>query len=141
MRVWRQKFARSIPKLGKDRTRTTTQFLTGHSELNSRINKFKPTTRTVPKTCPHCLMEKETMNHFIGQCPKFLVGDWTVVPANVYSKKYIYNINGNKKFIPAGHMINIKCKGNLKVKLFNLYSTCKVCFFNGEKLKKLKIKK
>ena len=56
-------------------------------------------------------------------------------------KKYIYNINGNKKFIPAGHMINIKCKGNLKVKLFNLYSTCKVCFFNGEKLKKLKIKK
>ena len=71
MRVWRQKFARSIPKLGKDRTRTTTQFLTGHSELNSRINKFKPTTRTVPKTCPHCLMEKETMNHFIGQCPKW----------------------------------------------------------------------
>ena len=71
MRVWRQKFARSIPKLGKDRTRTTTQFLTGHCELNSRINKFKPTTRTVPKTCPHCLMEKETMNHFIGQCPKW----------------------------------------------------------------------
>ena len=50
-------------------------------------------------------------------------------------KQNIYNINGNKKFIPAGHMINIKCKGNLKVKLFNLDSTCKVCFFNGEKLK------
>ena len=32
-------------------------------------------------------------------------------------------------------MINIKCKGNLKVKLFNLDSTCKVCFLNGEKLK------
>ena len=82
--------------------------------------------------------------HFVDRIQEatfFLVGDWTVVPANVYSKKYIYNINGNKKFIPAGHMINIKCKGNLKVKLFNLYSTCKVCFFNGEKLKKLKIKK
>ena len=26
---------------------------------------------TVPKTCPHCLMEEETMNHFIGQCPKW----------------------------------------------------------------------
>ena len=52
----------------------------------------------------------------------FVVGDWPVVPANVYSKN-IYNINGNKKFIPAGHMINIKCKGNLKV------------FLNGEKLK------
>ena len=33
------------------------------------INKYKPT--TVPKTCPHCLMEEETMNHFIGQCPKW----------------------------------------------------------------------
>ena len=66
----------------------------------------------------------------------FFVGDWPVVPANVYSKNiYNNNINGNKKFIPAGHMINIKSKGNLKVKLFNLDSTCKVCFFNGEKLK------
>ena len=58
-------------QLSKESTRTATQFLTGHCELNSRINKFKPTTRTVPKTCPHCLMEKETMNHFIGQCPKW----------------------------------------------------------------------
>ena len=33
-RVWRQKFARSIPKLGKESTRTATQFLTGHCELN-----------------------------------------------------------------------------------------------------------
>ena len=71
MRVWRQKFARSIPKLDKESTRTATQILTGHCELNFRINKFKPTARTVPKTCPHCLMEKETMNHFIGQCPKW----------------------------------------------------------------------
>ena len=68
-RVWRQKFARSIPKLGKESTRTATQFLTGHCELNYHINKYKPT--TVPKTCPHCLMEEETMNHFIGQCPKW----------------------------------------------------------------------
>ena len=71
MRVRRQKFARSIPKLCKESTRTTTQFITGHCELNSCINKFKPTTPTVPKTCPHCLMEKETMDHFIGQCPKW----------------------------------------------------------------------
>ena len=37
----------------------------------------------------------------------FFVGDWPVVPANVYSKN-IYNINGNKKFIPAGHMHKYK---------------------------------
>ena len=29
--------------------------------------------------------------------------------------KEIYNMNDIKIFIPAGHTINIKCKGNLKV--------------------------
>ena len=39
------------------------------AELNYHINKFEPT--TVSKTCPHCLMEEETINHFIAQCPKW----------------------------------------------------------------------
>ena len=68
-RVWREKFARSIRKLGKESLRSATQFLTGHCELNYHINKYKPD--KVPKTCPHCLMDEETINHFIGQCPKW----------------------------------------------------------------------
>ena len=68
-RVWRDKFTRSILKLGKKSLRSATQFLTGHCELNYHINKYKP--NKVPKTCPHCLMAEETINHFIGQCPKW----------------------------------------------------------------------
>ena len=122
MRVWRQKFARSIPKLGKDRTRTTTQFLTGHSELNSRINKFEPTTRTVPKTCPHCLMEKETMNHFIGQCPKWsyqrggYFESFYLSVTDLVDKFSLKRING---FIQATKRFT-KC-GEIKVWLFFLH--------------------
>ena len=68
-RVWREKFAKPISKLSKESLRTVTQFLTGHCELNYHINKYKPD--KVPKTCPHCLIEEETINHFIGQCPKW----------------------------------------------------------------------
>ena len=68
-RVWRNKFARSIPKLGKESLRSATQFLTGHCELNYHLNKYKPD--KIPKTCPHCLMDEETVHHFIGQCPKW----------------------------------------------------------------------
>ena len=41
-RVWRDKFARSLRKFGKDSLRSATQFLTGHCELNYHINKYKP---------------------------------------------------------------------------------------------------
>ena len=67
--VWREKFAKPISKLSKESLRTVTHFLTGHCELNYHIEKFKPD--KVSKTCPHCLMEEETINHFIGQCPKW----------------------------------------------------------------------
>jgi ribonuclease HI len=68
-RVWRDKFTKSISKFGKESLRSATQFLTGHCELNYHINKYKP--NDTPKTCPHCLTAEETMNHFIGQCPKW----------------------------------------------------------------------
>ena len=68
-RVWRDKFAKSISKFGKESLRSATQFLTGHCELNYHINKYKP--NKIPKTCPHCLMEEETVDHFVGRCPKW----------------------------------------------------------------------
>ena len=37
-----------------------------HRELNYHLNKYKP--HTISKSCPHCDMEDETINHFIGQC-------------------------------------------------------------------------
>ena len=67
-RVWRDKFAKSISKFGKESVRSATKFLTGHCELNYHINKYKP--NKIPKTCPHCLMEEETVGHFVGRCPK-----------------------------------------------------------------------
>jgi hypothetical protein len=65
----RDKFTKSISKFGKESLRSATQFLTGHCELNYHINKYKP--NETPKTCPHCLTAEETMNHFIGQRPKW----------------------------------------------------------------------
>jgi hypothetical protein len=67
-RVWWQNFAKSISKFGKEDLRTAAQFLNRHCELNYHINKHKP--KIVSKTFPHCLMA-ETMNHFIGKCPKW----------------------------------------------------------------------
>ena len=81
-RVWRDKFARSLRKFGKDSLRSATQFLTGHCELNYHINKYKPD--KVPKTCPHCCMDEETINHFIGQCPK-----WSLQRGAYFNSFYI----------------------------------------------------
>jgi hypothetical protein len=60
-RVWRQKFAKSISKFGKEDLRTATQFLTRHCEPNYHINKYKH--QQVSKTCPRCHISEETMNH------------------------------------------------------------------------------
>ena len=65
--VWRSSYTKSLSNLGKNKLRAATQYLTGHCELNYHLNKYKP--HTIPKLCPHCNMEEETMNHFIGQCP------------------------------------------------------------------------
>jgi hypothetical protein len=105
-RVWRQKFAKSISKFGKENLRTATQFLTGHCELNYYIYKHKP--QQVPKTCPDCLMSEETMNHFIGQCPmwscqrggyfnSFYLGTTDVVD-RFSLRRIVSYINSTKRF-------------------------------------------
>ena len=68
-RMWRQKFTKGILKLNKGNLRIATQILTGHATLNYHLHKYKP--NKYPKTCPHCLVEEETVNHFLGQCPKW----------------------------------------------------------------------
>ncbi|KAL5262710.1 hypothetical protein ACHWQZ_G008195 [Mnemiopsis leidyi] len=65
--VWRESYTKSLSNLGKNKLRAATQYLTGHCELNYHLNKYKP--KSISKICPHCSMEEETMNHFIGQCP------------------------------------------------------------------------
>ena len=67
--AWRENFYPTITKLKRDRLRLATHFLTGHAALNYHLNKFKPL--TIPKTCPHCKMEDETVTHFMGRCPKW----------------------------------------------------------------------
>ena len=67
--AWREIFYPTITKLKRDRLRLATHFLTGHAALNYHLNKFKPL--TIPKTCPHCEMEDETVTHFMGRCPKW----------------------------------------------------------------------
>ena len=68
-RVWRDKFTKEIPKLNRKNLRIATQLLSGHAVVNYHLNKYKP--NSIPKTCPHCLAEEETLNHHIGQCPKW----------------------------------------------------------------------
>ena len=65
--VWRSSYTKPLSNLGKNKLRAATQYLTGHCELNYHLNKYKP--QSISKICPHCSMEEETMNHFIGQCP------------------------------------------------------------------------
>ena len=68
-RVWRDKFSKEIPNLNRGNLRKATMFLTGHATLNYHLNKYKKD--IIPKTCPHCLANEETFNHYIGQCPKW----------------------------------------------------------------------
>ena len=75
--VWRLSYNKPLSNLDKNRLtlrdknrltlRAATQYLTGHCELNYHLNKCKP--QNITKICPHCSMEEETINHFIGQCP------------------------------------------------------------------------
>ena len=68
-RMWRDKFSKEVTKLNRGNLRRATQILTGHAALNYHLNKYKP--ETISKTCPHCLVEEETVNHFLGQCPRW----------------------------------------------------------------------
>ena len=65
--VWRPSYSKPLSNIYKNKLRAATQYLTGHCELNYHLNKYKP--QNITKICPHCSMEEETINHFIGQCP------------------------------------------------------------------------
>ncbi|KAL5253689.1 hypothetical protein ACHWQZ_G013458 [Mnemiopsis leidyi] len=65
--VWRPSHTKSLSNLDKNKLRAATQYLTGHCELNYHLHKYNP--KNISKICPHCSMEEETMNHFIGRCP------------------------------------------------------------------------
>ena len=54
----------------KNRTqyRTAVQLITGHAALNKYLHKIKKVDTDI---CPNCEYEKETVNHFLGQCPAF----------------------------------------------------------------------
>ena len=100
-RVWRDKFSKELPKLNRGNLRRATQFLTGHTVLNYHLNKYKP--NKIPSTCPHCLAEEETVNHFMGQCPK-----WSSQRSALFTSFYlsVSDIVDNHTLTEILHYIN-----------------------------------
>ena len=68
-RTWRDKYTRELVKLSRPGLRIATQLLSGHAAVNYHLHKYKP--YSTSKTCPFCEEEDETINHFIGKCPKW----------------------------------------------------------------------
>jgi ribonuclease HI len=67
--TWRDSYVKELAKLNRSDLRIATQILTGHASINYHLHKYKP--HTISKTCPFCKEEDETINHFIGKCPKW----------------------------------------------------------------------
>ena len=106
-RVLRDKFAGYLPHLSRSNLRKMTMFLTGHSTLNYTLNKYKP--NTISKTCPHCEAEEETLNHFIGRCPK-----WSAQRSALFNSFYISITDVVEQF-PLSVILNfINATGRLK---------------------------
>ena len=106
-RLWRDKFSDRLQRLNRDQLRKATQFLTGHAAVNYHLNKYNA---NISKTCPHCLAEEETINHFLGQCPK-----WSLHRSAMFDSFYLSDsdivdcfdlptilafINATKRLIP-----------------------------------------
>jgi ribonuclease HI len=68
---WKDQYTKDLGKLSRPDLRIATQILTGHASTNYHLNKYKP--HLISKTCPFCKEEDETINHFIGKCPKWFV--------------------------------------------------------------------
>ena len=66
---WRDDYTKVLARLNRQDLRIATQVLTGHAAVNYHLHKYKP--RMINKTCPFCKEEDETINHFIGKCPKW----------------------------------------------------------------------
>ena len=67
--AWKEHYAKELEKLSRPDLRIATQILTGHASINYHLNKYKP--HLISKTCPFCKEEDETINHYIGKCPKW----------------------------------------------------------------------
>ena len=67
--TWKDSYVKELAKLSRPDLRIATQILTGHASINNHLHKYKP--RLISKTCPFCKEEDETINHFIGKCPKW----------------------------------------------------------------------
>ena len=67
--TWRDKFSQTLAKLDRGGLRTATQILTGHAAVNYHLHKYKP--NKILAGCPYCGEGEETVNHFIGICPKW----------------------------------------------------------------------
>jgi ribonuclease HI len=65
--MWRDRFSKELPKLGKRDLRTATQILTGHACLNYHLSKIN---RDIAPTCSLCQEENETVEHVLAKCPK-----------------------------------------------------------------------
>ena len=48
--------------------RLAIHLMTGHIALNHHLNTIKVEASSL---CPHCLLESETVGHFLGKCPVF----------------------------------------------------------------------
>ena len=68
-KTWRDDYTKVLARLNRQDLRIATQILTGHAAVNYHLHKYKP--RTISKTCPFCKEEDETINHFIGKCPRW----------------------------------------------------------------------
>jgi ribonuclease HI len=67
--MWRDKFQHDTGNLNRGELRIATQLLTGHAGLNYHLHKYKP--NIISKTCPFCQDEDETVNHYLGACPRW----------------------------------------------------------------------
>ena len=104
--VWRPSHTKSLSNLGKNKLRAATQYLTGHCELNYHLNKYRP--QNISKICPHCSMEEETMNHFIGQCPM-----WFNRKGRFFNCYYKYtSISEVADRIPPKNIVGYICSTN-----------------------------
>ena len=70
-RTWKDKYSRDLANMGRQDLRIATQLLSGHAAVNYHLHKYKPI--TINKTCPFCQEEDETINHYVGKCPRWFV--------------------------------------------------------------------
>ena len=67
-KAWRDKFKQELAYANRNRLRIATQYLSGYATVNYHLHKYRP---DITKLCAYCGDEDETIEHFIGKCPKW----------------------------------------------------------------------